>query len=328
MPYTIACIMRVISAEELSRLLSPVSLVEALRDIFKHGAEAPLRHHHSISLNHAEATLLIMPAWNRESSPGRSTARYAGVKMVNVYPSNASLNLPTTQGAYVLFDKNTGAPLAVIDGSALTLYRTAAASVLAATYLARVDSRRLLMVGTGALAPYVVRAYVNNFSIDEVQIWGRSAEKAQSLADALQKEQIPARPARSLQDAVPWADIVSCATSSTVPLVLGNWLRQGHHIDLIGGFTPEMRESDDACIKRATVFVDTREGVLAEAGDLIQPIQKGVISERSIAADLFALTRSAHHGRTSDREITLFKSVGTALEDLAAAQLAFEAGSA
>jgi ornithine cyclodeaminase len=205
----------------------------------------------------------------------------------------------------------------------LTLLRTAAASVLAASYLARNESRTLVMVGAGQLAPFVVRAYAARFRLDSVLIWGRTRPRAEALAKRLRDGGIPARYTEELRPSVAAADIVSCATLSPDPIVRGAWLTPGTHLDLIGGFTPAMRETDDDAVRRASLFVDTREGALHEAGDLVQPLQKGLIDESDIQADLFDLTAARHPGRPSDPEITLFKSVGTALEDLAAAGLAF-----
>ncbi len=304
-----------IDAEQLEALLTPPSLVHAIRDMFRQGAEVPLRHHYTLPHEHGEGILLLMPAW--------STNGFSGVKIVSVYPSNSTLSLPSIFGSYILMEQTTGRPLAYIDGRMLTLLRTAAASVLAATYLARKDSKTLLMVGTGNLAPYVVRTYAALFDLDSIQIWGRTHEKAVTLARHLAEEGLPASATAQLPAAVSSSDIISCATLSHSPVVLGQWLVPGSHLDLIGGFTPAMRETDDDAVTRASLFVDTREGALHESGDLVQPINDGLISEDDIRADLFDLTRGLHTGRQSDNEITLFKSVGLALEDLAAAGLVY-----
>ena len=309
-----------IAASDLAELLPPNDLVEAIRAMFKRGAEVPLRHHHEVVTNKGNAAMLLMPAWNQADGAGA----YSGVKIVNVYPQNAVIQIPTIQASYLLFDKQTGVPKAVLDGRMLTLLRTAAASVLAATYLARQESKKLLMVGTGQLAPHIVKTYVEVVRIEEVGVWGRNAIKAQQTVDHLNALGISAETMTELQEGVEWADVISCATMSADPLVLGDWLRPGQHLDLIGGYTRGMRETDDRAVNRSEVFVDTREGALAEAGDIIQPIENGVLHEKGIRADLSDLAQGRHPGRTSSEQITLFKSVGTALEDLAAAQLAFE----
>ena len=263
--------------------------------------------------------LLLMPAWTRDGSDHG----FLGVKVVNVFPGNAARGLPSVQGAYLLMRGDTGEPLAVIDGKALTLWRTAAASALAASYLAREDSRRLVMVGAGALAPFLINAHASVRPIAEVSIWNHNAARAEALAEELSGGDFSVRATSDLKAAVRLADIVSCATLSSDPLVWGAWLKPGAHVDLVGAFTPKMRESDDEAVRRARVYVDTRAGALKEAGDIVQPLAARVIEESDIVGDLADLCRNKVGGRASVDEITLFKSVGTALEDLAAAALAY-----
>jgi ornithine cyclodeaminase len=203
----------------------------------------------------------------------------------------------------------------------LTLWRTAAASALAATYLAREDASHLVLIGAGALAPYLARAHATNRPIKKVSIWNRSAPRAQGLAKELGNEKFSVEVVSDAERAVRAADIVSCATLSTEPLVQGQWLKAGAHLDLVGGFRPVMREADDDAVKRARVYVDTRGGALKEAGDLVIPIARGIFRETDVQGDLFDLCRGTAKGRASGSEITLFKSVGTAIEDLAAAML-------
>jgi ornithine cyclodeaminase len=187
------------------------------------------------------------------------------------------------------------------------------------------------MVGTGALAPHLIRAHAKVRPIREVAIWGRSPEKAKALVARfapggdLAIPRVAVFHAPDIREALPIADIVSCATLSNEPLVRGDWMGPGLHLDLVGGFTPTMREADDAAVRRARVFVDTRQGASAEAGDIVQPLKNGALQPDRIVADLFELCRQQDAGRRSAGEITLFKSVGTALEDLAAAQLAYAA---
>ncbi len=309
--------MRIVPAADVQAALDFESLVGRLRDIFRRGAEAPPRHLHSIPITgEPDQSLLLMPAWQ--------AGRYVGVKLVTVTPGNAARSLPAVMGVYLLFDGRNGAPSALIDGPMLTLRRTAAASALASAYLSRPDSARLLMVGTGALAPHLVAAHCAVRPIREVLIWGRTAAKAERLAKALKLKRVRVAAAHDLAEAVPGADIVTCATLSEEPLICGAWLRPGQHLDLVGAFRPEMRESDEVCLQRARVFVDTREGALTEAGDLIQAIRAGAFDPADIAADLFELTRGEKAGRRFYDQITLFKSTGSALEDLAAAQLVVE----
>ena len=316
--------MQVISAGDLARIFAFPSLIEALRQAFRNPIAVPVRHHHTIERpGEPAATLLLMPAWT-----GADEAHsYLGVKIVSVFPGNAARALPSIFGTYLLMDGATGAPLAAIDGQALTLWRTAAASALAAFYLAREDASRLVMVGAGALAPYLIRAHSSVRPIADVQIWNRNADKAKQLATTFADSSLQVRATTDLEAAVRNADIVSCATLSSVPLVRGAWLKPGVHLDLVGAFTPKMRETDDDAIRRSHIYVDTRGGALKEAGDIVQPLASGVIAEADIAGDLFDLCREKSARRQSTEEITLFKSVGTALEDLAAAVLAYESAS-
>lgn len=309
--------MRILSADAVGRALDYPSLVEALREIFRAGAEAPTRHHHTVPSDAgSDGTLLLMPAWRRD--------RYLGVKVATVFPDNPTMALPSVQANVLLNDGRTGQPLALVAGQPLTNRRTAAASALAADYLARPDASKLLMVGTGAMAPEMVRAHCAVRPIDQVRVWGRTPEKARTLAETLAAEGLDARIVEDLHEGVSWADTISCATMSTEPLVLGDWLRPGQHVDLMGAFKPTMRETDDRAVQVAEVFCDTFDGALKEGGDLAQPLESGALERRAVLADLFALTRGEHPGRTADEQITLFKSTGAALEDLAAAILAYE----
>ncbi|MGD9616935.1 MAG: ornithine cyclodeaminase family protein [Alphaproteobacteria bacterium] len=308
--------MLIVDAESVHRLLDFPSLIEALREMFRDGAEAPARHHHAIepaAPDCSPGTLLLMPAWRVGDA--------LGVKIVTVFPDNSGRSLPSVYGTYLLLDAATGAPLAVLDGTALTLRRTAAASALAAGHLARPDSAVHLMVGTGALAPYLIAAHKAVHSIRETRIWGRNPEKSAALAASLASTGIIAVAVSDLAEAAATSDIVTCATLSPEPLVRGAWLKPGAHLDLVGSYRPDMRETDDDAIRRARVFVDT-EAALREAGDIVQPLRSGALAHDRIAGDLFGLVRGTSQGRRTADEITLFKSVGTALEDLAAARLA------
>ncbi len=306
--------MRIIGAAEVEAALDYRQLVERLRQMFRTGCAVPLRQHYTVPTDgESDATLLLMPAWQ--------VGHHIGIKLVTVFPDNVKLSLPSVMGAYLLLDAKTGMPLALIDGPSLTLRRTAAASALAARYLAREDCERLLMVGTGALAPHLILAHAAVRPVCNVLVWGRDPAKAKRLARRLDRSDFRVVATTDLEGAARGAQIISCATMSREPLIRGDWLQPGTHLDLVGGFTPEMREADDVAVAKARVFVDTREGALAEAGDIVQPLADGVIGADDIAGDLFDLTRGDRAGRRFYDQITLFKSVGTALEDLAAAQL-------
>ncbi len=299
--------MRCISAEELAQLAPYKDIIEALREGFRTEIETPVRHHHDTS---AATTLLLMPAWNRH---------FTGIKTVTVKTDNAAHGLPTVQGAYLLIDNATGTPLTIMDGTELTRRRTAAAGALASDYLSRTDASTLLLVGAGALGAHFVRAHASVRTITSVLIYNRTTERSEALAAELSKEGFAAKAVTDLQSAMSEADIISGITSSTQAIIRGAWLKLGTHVDLAGAFKPTMRETDAEAVGCSRVYVDTRDGAEAEAGDLIQAQAEGQFEFSRIQGDLFELCRGTMLGRKTEREITLFKSCGTALEDLATA---------
>ncbi len=312
--------MRVFSAADIDAALDFPALTEALAEAFRGGMVAPVRHHHSIArTREADATHLLMPAWTDERFAAGS---FVGVKIVNVFPGNGARDLPSIHGTYVLQSGVTGETLAVLDGARLTQWRTAAASALAARYLAREDASRLLMVGAGALSEFLVRAHASQRPIRSVAIWNHRLEGAKRVAARLAERGFAARAVENLQAAVGEADIVSCATLSQQPLILGAWLRPGQHLDLVGAFNLTMRETDDFALKRARVFVDT-PAALTEGGDVALAIAGGALARSDVVADLATLANGAP-GRGGADEITMFKSVGAAIEDLAAAILVWK----
>ena len=323
--------MKVLSASEIDAALDDLTLIDRIDALFRAGCEMPTRHHHPIKEPlgplSADAMLLLMPAWTTGAS-GR-----VGVKVVTVFPDNGKRSLPSIYGQYLLLDGSTGATLALLDGTMLTKRRTACASGLASRYLSRPDASRLLMIGTGALAPELIRVHAKVRPLRDVAIWGRTPAHAEALAAKLGASlpaaigrPITVRPVSDRKAAVEEADIISCATLSKAPLVEGAWLREGQHVDLVGAYTPQMRESDDQAVWRARVYVDTRAGALKEGGDVVQALASGAIEEGHVIGDLFDLARGQQTGRLAGdaTSITLFKSVGAALEDLAAAELAVE----
>lgn len=303
--------MKVISAAELAKVAPYGAIVEALRDGFKADITTPVRHHHETS---PVSTLLLMPAWSRE---------WTGLKTVIVKSDNAAKNLPTVQASYLLIKNETGETVAIMDGTELTRRRTAAASALAADYLARPDASTFVLVGAGALGGHFVRAHAAVRPIKRVYIYNRSPEKAATLAAELKIDGFDASAVSDLEAAVRQADIVSCVTTSTTPIVRGEWLKPGAHVDLAGAFRPTMRETDGDVVARSRVYVDTKEGALSEAGDLLQARDEGKFDFAKVQGDLFDLCRETVKGRGSPQEITLFKSCGTALEDLATAIMVY-----
>ena len=317
--------MRIITAADIAEVADFRDLVETLRVAFRSPPVVPQRHHHTIARPEGEpdTALVLMPAWTDFAAQGTSARGYAGVKIVSVVPDNKLRSLPSVVGAYLLLSGQSGLPLALLDGQALTLWRTAAASALASSYLSRPDSSRLLMIGAGALAPYMVRAHCAMRPIDHVLIWNRSPERARKLVARLADLGARVAVTDDLEGAVRGADIVSSATMSEEPLIEGRWLTAGQHVDCVGAFRPAMREADSHAIEKARVFCDTREGALHEAGDLVIPMSEGRFSAEDVAGDLFDLCRGERAGRRFYDQITLFKSVGTAAEDMAVATHVF-----
>lgn len=317
--------MRFFDGAAVDGALGYPGLMDILQAAFTRGAIAPPRHHHGIALDgRPEATLLLMPAWQADAVGSMFAGRFMGVKTVTVFPDNAVRGKPAVFGTYVLLSAETGETLAVMDATRLTAWRTAAASALAGRFLSRPDSKRLLMVGAGALAPFLVRAHASVRPIREISLWNRSRSGAQALAATLAPLGLTVTIADDLAAAAAAADIISTATLSSEPLIKGAWLRPGTHVDCVGAYRPAMRETDDDVVRRARIFVDTRAGAFAEAGDILQPLNAGVIGKDAVLGDLFDLCRGTFEGRGSESEITMFKSVGAAIEDLAAAVAVYE----
>lgn len=311
-----------IDAAAIGRALPWPRLIDALQAAFAAGEiVVPPRAHHALEAHGAASpVLLVMPAW--------SAAHGIGTKLVTVFPHNAErFGLPAIHGLYVLADAASGRPLAVLDGAELTARRTAAASALASRALSRPDSRTLLMIGTGRLARELPHAHAAVRPIERVLVWGRSADAALATAQALRDGGLPAEAAAVLPAAAAEADIVSCATLAERPVLHGDWLRPGTHVDLVGAFKPTMCEADARTFERAdAVWCDTLEGALHEAGDIVQAIAAGRFSAARMQGDLAALCRRGGDARSARdaSHISVFKSVGVALEDIVAARLAFD----
>lgn len=290
------------------------TLISQLNDYFKNNeVVVPMRHHHDFPNPKVDtdSTLLLMPAWN--------PSKDAGVKVVTVSPENGQFDLPSIQGTYMYLDATKGTVRAIIEAKSLTAKRTAAASALASSYLSNPNSSKLLMIGTGALSVNLIQAHAAIRPLREVYVWGRNLEKAQGICEQLNDENYTCKPVENISDIIKHVDIISCATLSKTPLVLGKYLQPGQHIDLVGAYKKDMREADNETITKSTVFVDTFQGGLKESGDIVIPMTEGIITKEDISADLFSLASNNHKGRASENEITVFKSVGHALEDLAAA---------
>lgn len=273
----------------------------------------PQRHHHDFPNPEtgADSSLLLMPAWH----PGKES----GVKITTVSPENCRFDLPSIQGTYILMDATNGTVKAIFEAKSLTAKRTAAASALASSYLSRENASSLLMIGTGALSTNLILAHASIRPIQKVYVWGRSPEKAIAVCNQLKNENFDVYPITVMKEKISEVDIISCATLSKTPLVLGKYLKPGQHVDLVGAYKKDMREADDETIEKASVFVDTFQGGLEESGDIVIPLERGTLKESTIKGDLFSLASNNIKGRISPDEITVFKSVGYALEDLVAA---------
>ncbi|MEG0921136.1 MAG: ornithine cyclodeaminase family protein [Comamonas sp.] len=310
--------MQIIDQASTAQHLPFDQLINCIEQMFIGGCEVPLRHNHAIKGSNAaeDGILLLMPAWQ--------VGQRMGVKTVSIFPGNQAKGLPGLHSVFILYSATTGQPLSVLDGDVITSRRTAAASALAARWLARPDAKNLMVVGAGRVASLLPGAYRCVRDIETVHVWDIHPDAAAAMVERLRAQGVDAHHATDLEQGVRQADIITCATLSTAPLIQGDWLQPGAHLDLIGGFTPTMRESDDACFARGTVFVDTSEALM-KAGDILDPIASGAWAKEQLAATLEDLCRNVHPGRRSADEITVYKAVGTALEDVAAASLAYDA---
>jgi alanine dehydrogenase len=294
-------------------------MLAALDAALKGDVMAPLRTQHAIDVpDMPAASLLLMPAWR--------AGHRIGVKLVTVFPGNRERNQRAVAAVYALFDARDGRVLALFDGEELTARRTAGASAYAAVRLARADAHHLVMLGAGRLARGLIEAHRFVRPIDRVSLWSRTKAHAETVAAAMADAGLPVRACGDLEAAVRSADIVCCATLATAPIVRGAWLAPGTHLDLVGAFKAHMRETDDDAMQRADlIVVDDRGAALAEGGDIVQAVRSGAIAESKIVAELRDFARGAHAGRRDGDQVTVFKSVGFALEDLAAAEAVYDA---
>ncbi|MBI2217403.1 MAG: ornithine cyclodeaminase family protein [Candidatus Rokubacteria bacterium] len=312
----------VLSRTDLETLLSPVDVVETLADAFRRYAAGlttvPSR---GVTPVTDDAVLFVMPAVVR---PGHEADGAVGVKLVSVYPGNRARGHPTIQAAYVLMEVETGAPLALLEGTYVTALRTGATSALAARYLARPDAGRIACFGAGVQAAFQLRCLAAVLPITRVDLVARDPERADRFARLTAHDLgVPVTLRADARAAVRDADVITCATTSVSPVVFGSDVRAGAHVDAVGAFRPDAREVDTALVRRARVVVDTYAGAGEEAGDILIPLREGAIDHAHVAAELAELVTGAKPGRRSPDEVTLFKSVGFALEDLATARLAY-----
>ncbi len=308
--------MLIIPDDKIISLLDYKKLIEALREIFQSDYTMPVRHHHFYQTEEGEEnTLILMPVWNKE---------YLGMKQVTVAPANASKNMPSIYAQYILSNSKTGQPLAMMNATELTARRTACTSALAASFLARKNAENLLVVGGGKVAQHLVQAHFAVRDFKKVSIWMRNQDKMKEFVARLKAQGYPAEVVTDLENSARQADLISCATLSKTPIIKGEWVNAGTHLDMIGSHKPTTRETDDDAIRKSTIFVDSRAGALHETGELALHIADGIITENDVKADIVELVKGIHPGRSSSEEITLFKSAGLAVEDLAAALLVYK----
>lgn len=302
--------------DEVSEHLGYAELINALKNIFLSDFTMPLRHHHFYKTEDGEEnTLILMPVWNEE---------YMGMKQVTVAPGNAKIDKPSIYAQYILSNSKTGQPLALMNAAEITCRRTACTSALASSYLSRKDSKNLLVVGGGKVAQHLVQAHSEVRDFETINVWMRNESKLTAFINHLHDLGYAAQAVQDLETAAREADVISCATLSPTPVIKGEWVKPGTHLDMIGSHKPNTRETDDAAILKSTIFVDSRMGALHETGELAIPINAGLISENDVKADIVELIKGRHSGRTSANEVTLFKSAGLAIEDLAAALLVYK----
>lgn len=302
--------MKNITAQQIEQLFSYQEFIPFLNNYLSKKINVPQRNHFDIGDN----TLLLMPAWTKE---------YWGVKLATAFPSNRSINKPTIHAVYTLFDAHTGEPLAQMDGKTLTNKRTAAASALASQYLSKKKSCNLLMVGNGALCPELIKAHSSVRPIKNVKIWGRNKGNVEKVIKENNWMELKVSISENIEGDMSQADIISCATSAFQPIIFGEFIKEGTHIDLVGSYKPNMREADDELIKKAKIYIDNK-AAKKECGDIFIPLKNNVIYEKSIKGTLADLANKTRKGHILENEITLFKSVGFALEDLAAAEYLFK----
>ena len=309
--------MKIIEQQQVHASLNFCDLIAALDHGFASDFTMPKRQVYELQPgDNKHNAFAVLPAWNND---------VIGIKSFTYFPQNAQEGFDSLYSKIMLFGRQHGEPLALVDGTSITYWRTAAVSALASRYLSKPDSKTMVFFGTGNLASYMISAHLAVREIKHVSIVGRNLDKVTRLIAQLQAAHntVCFECCTDVEQAVRSADIISCATGSPEPLVQGAWLKPGAHLDLVGNHNSHSRECDTQAVLNSSVFVDSYTNVLNEAGELLIPISEGVFSESDVKAQLGDLCTGSKLGRLNDQEITLFKSVGTALSDLIAAHLVY-----
>jgi ornithine cyclodeaminase/alanine dehydrogenase len=311
----------ILGRADLERVLPPADAIAALEVAFRQSAEGKARTPARMALPAGDDGVLLAMPGVLEQSVGDVAL---GAKLVSVYAGNPARGHPTVYASYVLMDGATGQPLALLEGTYLTALRTGATSALAARLLSRPDARRVVCFGAGVQARFQLACLAAVRTIERVDAIGRDAGRASAFAAEMEgRLGVPVRVAADARQAVRAAELVTCATTSPTPVVFGGDVAPGTHVDLVGAFRATDREADTELMRRARVVVDTYEGAFAEAGDVLIPVGEGAFERSHVAAQLAEVVTGARPGRTTADQVTVFKSVGWAIEDLATARLAY-----
>ncbi len=308
--------MLLITADEVHEVCSYLELVDSLEE-FHRNAPADLKDMLLSSVEKdpkSDNHFLVRAAWSGGTA--------LGLKAATIFPDNVEdYGRPAIHAIYALYDGRSGVPVAVIDGTAMTYYKTAADSALGSKYLANPNVSRMAMIGAGAMAPHLIKAHCElHPSIRQVSIWNRTFERAEKLAASLNLNHIEISSSRDIEAAVRNADLVSSATMTTEPIISGEWVSPGTHLDLVGAYRLDMREVDDEAITKSRIFVDSRKTTVGEIGEIEIPLRNGIIRESSVLADLYELCSKKAEGRISEQDVTLFKNGGGGHLDLMTAQ--------
>ncbi|MEQ3530239.1 ornithine cyclodeaminase family protein [Pseudoalteromonas sp. XMcav11-Q] len=310
--------MQIITRQEVADNLNYPSLIQALKQGFAQPAGTPTRQVFELDNSHNNHdAFAVLPAWN---------ADVIGVKAFTYFPDNNQYDKASLYSKIMLFSRQFGEPLALVDGTEVTLWRTSAVSALAAEYLAPKHAKHLVFFGSGNLASYMINAHLSVRNYSKISIIARNSEKGRLLLELLSSQHQGVEFSlyqQATASVIASADVISCATGSHTPLFNGEWLSDGTHIDCIGNHHKDCREIDTTTVTKSRVFVDSRANVLNEAGELLLPISEGKFSPDKVVAELSEMTKN-NLGRSNENEITLFKSVGTALSDLIGAKLVYD----
>lgn len=311
--------MKIISAEEVHAALSYPNLVDALQDAYSNEFSMPPRSVFLLDDNEDNHdAFAVLPSWN---------GNLVGVKAFTYFPDNPRPQYQSLYSKIMLFDRKHGEPLALVDGTSVTFWRTAGISGLASRLLSRENSETLLVLGTGNLSTYIIRAQASVRPLKRILVWGRTASKAEEVVKTMSAElpNIELSVASDIEKACGEADIVVSATGAHEPLVKGDWIKEGTHTDFIGNHHATKRECDTALVVKSKVFADSRVNAFKEAGEILVPISEGVFKKEDVRGELTEMCTGKVPLRENDQEITLFKSIGMALSDLVGAGQAYAA---